>query len=250
MNRFPRLVAAPLIAALALLALGAAPAAAACPPFICYVDLTPTGGPYPVSGLPVFICPNTTVYPQAGRNADLTVPTPPYNDGCVTNDWLAAVIQVDVPLGCSGIKVVVDYDGVPEGWTLNVGDSETNNGFAGDSGSLPMGQNAEVQILDSTLTVYHAGDAPPIDQLAEAQLALEDSSFKVLVEDQFLSWGNPYANLDAHQALRNLFFLPDPVGSGENRTLYVGLNRVILPATGQNGSRNGCGARHAIIWTE
>jgi hypothetical protein len=38
--------------------------------------------------------------------------------------------------------------------------------------------------------------------------------------------------------------------AGENRTLYVGLNRVIDPATDQNTYRNGCGVRHAIIWTE
>jgi hypothetical protein len=242
MLKFPRLVAAPLVAALALLALGAAPAAANCPPFICYFDSTP-----PVGGN--FICPNSAVYPAAGRRADPVVNTN-FNPDCNAADWLAAVVQVNVPLGCSGIKVVVDYDGEPEGWTLNVGDSDTNNGFAGDGGSLPLGQNAEMQILDSTLTVYHAGDAPPIDQLALAQLALEDSAFKVVVEDQFVSWGNPYANLDAHQALQNLFFLPDPVGAGENRTLYVGLNRVIAPATGQNTGRNGCGVRHAIIWTE
>ena len=163
---------------------------------------------------------------------------------------MAAVVQVNVPLGCSGIKVLVDYDGEPEGWTVDIGDSETNNGFAGDGGSLPPGQNAEVQILDSTLSVFHAGAAPPIDEVAHAQLALQDGAIKFVVENQFLSWGNPYSYLDAHQVLNNLFFLPDPVGAGENRTLYVALNRVIYPATGQDTARNGCGARHAIIWTE
>jgi hypothetical protein len=241
-----------LAAVLLLAALAAAPAGAqTCPPFICYIDLTPTGAPYPISGVPAFICPNNTVYPAAGRRAELTVPTS-FNPGCTTTDWLAAVVQVDVPLGCSGIKVLVDYDGAPEGWTVNIGDSPTNNGFAGDSGSLPLGQNAEVQILDSTLSVFHGATAPPVDQIAHAQLALQDGSIKFVVEDQFLSWGNPYTFLDAHQFVKNLFFLPDPVGAGENRTLYVGLNRVVFPADppGQDVSRNGCGARHAIIWTE
>jgi hypothetical protein len=259
MNRSPQVAVArrlstlaPGLAAVLLLALAAAPAGAqpTCLPFICYVDLTSTGGPYPMSGPPAFICPNSTVYPIAGRRADLTVATPPFNDGCNPNDWRAAVVQVDVPLGCSGIKVLVDYDGEPRGWTVNIGDSPTNNGFAGDAGSLPLGQNAEVQILDSTLTVYHAATAPPVDQLALAQLALNDGAIKFVVENQFLSWGNPYTNLDAHQFVQNLFFLPDPVGAGENRTLYVALNRVISPAAGQDTSRNGCGARHAIIWTE
>lgn len=240
------------LATVLALALAAAPARAACLSFICYIDLTPTlpSGSYPVSSLPVFICPNDAVYPAAGRRAERTVPTPPFNDGCTTNDWLAAVVQVNVPVECSGIKVLLDYDGVPEGWTLNIGDSETNNGFAGDGGSLPLGQNAEMQILDSTLSAYHAGTAPPIDQIARADLALTDSSIKVVAEDQFLSWGGPYTQLDAHQFVKNLFFLPNPVGAGENRTLYVGLNRVIFPATGQDTFRNGCGARHAIIWTE
>jgi hypothetical protein len=239
-----------ILAGVLLAAVAVAPAAAQCPAFICYIDLTPTGGPYPISGLPVFICPNSTVYPAAGLRADLSVLTSPYNDGCTPNDWLTAVVQVDVPLGCDGIKVVVDYDGDPLGWTLNIGDSPTNDGFGGDGGSLPIGQNAEVQILDSTLAVYHAASAPPVDQVAQAQLALQDGSIKLVVEDQRLSWGNPHGQLDAHQVLRNLFFLPNPVGVGENRTLYVGLNRVISPTGGSNGSRNGCGARHAIIWTE
>jgi hypothetical protein len=227
------------VLAAVLLCLAAAPPARAqgCVPFICYVDLGPS---------PAFICPNSTVYPPAGRRSDPIVNTP-VNPGCDVSFWKAAVVQVDVPPQCSGVTVWVEYAGVPEGFTVNIGDSETNDGFAGDAGSLPIGQNAELQVLHEDLTVYSNATAPPVDTLAVQHLALQDGALKFVVKDQFVSWGNPYAVLST-PSLQKLFFLP--TGGSGNRTIYVGLNRTISPVNGPNGSRNGCGARHAIMFVQ
>lgn len=215
----------------------AAPAAAVtCQPYICYVDLGPN---------PSFICPNSAVYPPAGRRSDPVVITQ-YNPGCDVNFWKAAVVQVNVPPECSGVTVLVEYAGVPEGFSVNIGDSETNDGFAGDAGSLPIGQNAEVQVLQENLSVYSAASAPPVDTLAVQHLALQDGSLKFVVKDQSLSWGQPYSVLST-PSLQKLFFLP---ASGGNRTVYVGLNRVVSPVNGQNTYRNGCGARHALMFIQ
>lgn len=226
------------LAALLLGLSGVAPVEAqGCIPFICYVDLGPS---------PAFICPEATVYPSAGRRLDPIVNTS-VNPGCDVNFWKAAVVQVNVPAGCTGVTVLVEYAGVPEGFTVNIGDSETNDGFAGDAGSLPIGQNAELQVLHENLTVYSNAAAPPVDTLAVQHLALQDGALKFVVKDQSVSWGNPYSVL-ATPSLQKLFFLPPP-GTG-NRTVYVGLNRVISPVNGPNGFRNGCGARHAIMWVQ
>ena len=221
-----------------LLSLAAAPAGAQCVPYICYVDLGPS---------PAFICPNSAVYPPAGRRSDPIVITQD-NPGCDVNFWKAAVVQVNVPPECSGVTVWVEYAGTPIGWSVDIGDSDTNNGFGGDAGSLPLGQNAEVQILNETLGVYTAADNPGgVDTIASQHLALRDGALKFVVKDQFVSWGNPYSALSTPQ-LDQLFFLP--TGGTGNRTLYVGLNRVISPVNGQNLSRNGCGARHAILFVQ
>lgn len=223
-----------LLAALPLLA--AAPAFAQCPPFLCYLDLE--------SGSSV--CPNAQVYSK--------VVTHPIANGqhsatCDASFWKAALVQVDVPAACSGITVWLEYVGDPQGFTLNLGDSETNDGFAGDApGTLPAGQNAEAEIFGDQLRVYHTADMPPVDQLLVQSLELRDGAFKLVAKDQFLSWGQPYGELKT-PTLGELFFLQQ---GNDNRTLYVGINRVIRSDSpgDQNLSRNGCGARHAMIFVQ
>jgi hypothetical protein len=218
---------------LAGLASLAAPAAAQCPPFLCYVDLA--------SGQTV--CPNTAVYSHIQVDPIVSTPDSP---SCDVNFWKQAVVKVDLPAGCSGLTVWVEYVGKPEGWTVNIGDSETNNGFAGDSGSLPEGQNAEVQILDELMSVYSAATAPPVDRLTGQHFALTDGAVKFVVKDQFVSWGQPYGEL-ATPSVNKLFFLGP---NNANRTVYVALNRVVAPINTANNSRNGCGARHALLFTQ
>jgi hypothetical protein len=234
----PRSLVSVTLGVFALVTLTAIPAAAQCPPFICYVDL--------VQG--ASICPNDPVYPAASRNiAPIVIDAD--NPNCTPGPF-AAVVQVNIPDACTGVSVLVEYGGLPDGWTVNIGDSPTNNGFAGDSGSLPTGQNAEVQILDEDLSVYSAASAPPVDRLATAHLALTDGWVRFVVKDQYLSWGQPFSDVET-PSLGKLFFIPTPpVTAPANRTIYVGLNRVILPVGAPSSSRNGCGARHALIFTQ
>jgi hypothetical protein len=219
--------------ALALGSIAAVPASALCPPYLCYVDLA--------SGQ--FICPqqqNPVVYSNFQVSPIVIGPN---NPGCDAAFWKSFMVQVDLPQGCSGITVWVEYVGQPEGWTLDIGDSPTNNGFGGDSTSLPLGQNAEAQILDENMSVFSAADNPTdVDRLTLQQLSLLDGAIKFVVKDQFVSWGQPYGEL-ATPDLQQLFFLGP---NNANRTLYVGFNRVVA----QDQSRNGCGARHAIIFTQ
>lgn len=221
--------------ALASLALtSAASASQGCTPYLCYLDLAQGA----------FICPNQTVYPHVQVNP--TVNTE-YNLECDTTCWHAAVVTVEVPQECTGVAVWVEYDGEPEGWTVDIGDSPTDNGFGGDAGSQPAGQNAEVQVLDNILSVFGAASvAGGVEQLASQHLALDDGALRFVAQNQFLSWGQPFSSLESPSQER-LFFLPDNPVAPANRTLYVGLNRVISPVAGQNTSRNGCGLRRAII---
>lgn len=225
----------PCLLALAGLLLLAAPGAHAqqCVPYLAYLDLDAGGG-------------NILTHPNFQVTASHTAVNGQFNPDCQADDWRAAVLQITIPEPCSCAIVWVEYEGEPEGWTVNIGDSPTNNGFGGDGGSAPPGQNAEVQVLDQVLSVYSAADNPAdVDLLLSQSLGLRDGTLKFVVCHQSVSVGQPYAKLDTPD-LERLFFLDDDPGSPDNRTLYVGFNRVVNPIGGQNGSRNGCGARRAL----
>lgn len=211
------------------------PAEAQCPAFLCYADLW--------SGFTV--CPNSTIYTKVVTHP---IGNGPQNPTCDTALWKAALVEVTLPPECEGISVWLEYFGEPEGWTANVGDSPTNNGFGGDAGSQPTGQNAEVQILDELLSVFNAASVPEeVDRLVHQELRLRDGGFKLVAEDQFLSWGQPYGEIESSNLERMFFLSPQ----NANRTLYVGVNRVIASnsAGDVNVGRNGCGVRHAMIFT-
>ncbi len=223
---------------IALLALSffvvATPATAQCAPFLCYIDLE-NGG---------FICPNSSVY--SVLQVHPTVNTP-YNPTCNTAFFKAVVVKVEVPPECLSVSTWVEYNGQPEGFSLDIGDSPTNDGFGGDAGGAPVGQNAELQVLDNQVRVYNSASSPAeIEELSSATLALNDGSLKVVVKNQFVSFGQPYQSFSTPD-LKRLFYLPGSPAAPDNRTLYVGINRVIAPIDGQDLSRNGCGARRVLI---
>lgn len=210
-------------------------ASAVCTPFLCYIDLGAGG---------TSICPNTAVFSAIQSNP---VVSTPYNSTCTVANWRAVVATVNIPTGCTGVSVWVQYSGEPEGFTADIADSPTDDGFGGDAGSSPAGQNAEVQVLDDNVEVYNAATVPSdVDQFATQQVSLKDGALNFVVKDQFVSWGNPYTALSS-TGLKRLFFLPANPVAPDNRTIYVGLNRVVSPISAANGSRNGCGARRAIL---
>jgi hypothetical protein len=219
------------LAALALLALAAPPAAAVCQPFLCYLDM--------VRGFA--ICPQMDVY----MNKDGTWPIEPQDFDDLSGSCPATphglVVKVDLPADCTALEVITEFGDSPEGHLLNIGDSFTNDGFGGDAGSFPPGQNAEVHLFDNRLDVFTAADNPAdVDTVASANLALQDGALKFVVDDQFVSWGNPYTALETPD-LERLFFLGT---NPDNRTLYVGANRVVAGA-----HRTGCGVRHVLMFT-
>ena len=206
------------------LAIVPAAAHAVCPGGQFYVDLK-TGVTSPMAGvsftaLPVPVVPVTAACPLAAG-------------------WKMAAVKIVVPAGCTQANVVVEYEGLPSAWTVDLGDSPTNDGFGGDAGSNPP-YNAELQILAEDLAVYNGSANPAlVDNLAIAHLALTDSALKFVVKDQFVSWGNPHTILQTPKN-KILFSFTDPK---DPRTIYLGLNRVISGP----GARTGCGARRTLI---
>lgn len=225
------------------LLVAAAPAAvhAACPAGFVTLDLK-TGIPF-VSGP---LLPYVSYLPGGS-------PAPaPVIAGCpAAAGWKMAAIKIVIPPGtssdtnaCTQANVVVEYEGTPRGWTVNLGDSPTNDGHAGDGGTTE--HEAEVWVLNEDVALAPANLLAPLgidNPLVRQNLALTDGALKFVVKNQQVSWGQPNS-LVQMPATGNLFAIPDPtVPEADQRAIYLGLNRVI---TGR-GDRTGCGARRVLI---
>jgi hypothetical protein len=206
---------------------------AACPAGFALLDLK-TGTAYSTLGTYVSFHSFTGVLSG--------VPAPVPAAGC--SGWKMAALKIVIPgapNACTQANIVVEYEGTPKGWSVNLGDSPTNDGFAGDAGTTD--HDAELWILDEDLSLASASSGPIDSPLAMQHFALNDGSLKFVVKNQFVSWGNPYG-LVQEQATKNLFTIPDiTVPAADQRAIYLGLNRVI---TGRS-DRTGCGARRVMI---
>lgn len=216
------------------LLVAAAPAAvqAACTTGFAVLDLK-TGAAYSTLGASVGFTTGGTPSPV------------PATAACpAAAGWKMAVLRIAIPgapNACTQANVVVEYEGLPSAWTVDLGDSPTNDGFAGDAGTTD--NDAELWVLDENLSVANGGALAVVNNpLVLQHLALTDSSMKFAVKNQFVSWGGPYG-LAQSPASKFLFAIPDPtVPAADQRAIYLGLNRVIAGTY-----RSGCGARRVLV---
>ncbi len=163
---------------------------------------------------------------------NLDPPDPP-------DEFFSALVQIDVDPGadplCSCAEIIVEYEGEPQGWTLNVANSATNNGYGGNSPSDPS-YSAELQIDGKHMIVYGHYDNPPVDRIWRQETNLADGAIKFVVCDQFMSWSPVSGNLDTAVA-QVLFHVPDntPSAYNEEGDLFVAVNRVVRPTAGRVG---------------
>ena len=215
------------IASVLILALTAARAQAVCPAGQFYLDLK-----------------NCTTSAMAGVSFVSACAPAAVSAACpAAASWKQAVVKIAIPATCTQANVNVEWEGLPAGFTVNLGDSPTNDAFAGDAGTTT--HNAEMWIQNETLAVANgSGSALAIDNPLYLQhLSLTDSSMKFVVRNQYISWGQPFGFLQA-PASKNLFAIPDTsVVAADQRAVYLALNEVI---TGR-ADRKGCGARRVLV---
>lgn len=205
------------------LCLTAGAAHAACPTGVYYIDLK--------NGL------NGTI----GGTTQVSLQSPLVNSPTTAcgAGWKEAVLKVDLA-GCTSARLVAQYEGLPHDWTLNIGDSPTNDGYGGDAGTTP--NDAELWILGETLAVATSSPASVIDNpIYRQDLGLTDAGLEFVVKNQFISWGQPYSYLQT-PANKHLFAFPDSAVPTQGSTFFVGLNRVV----GTN-ARRGCGLRRLLV---
>jgi hypothetical protein len=176
----------------------------------------------------------------------LTLSTNAANDGT----FFMAAVKVNLT-GFTRACFTLDYEGTPVGWTLNVGDDSTNDGFGGGGPGLSSSV-AEVQILEEVLAMFSIAVGPgAVDQLVSERVRLFDGAFKVCVGDDLVTWGNPAGAINTANSKIG-FQIPDnapatgfsAAGNG-NRDIFAGFNRVV------NGTaRNGIGLSRVLITLE
>jgi hypothetical protein len=207
--------------------IGAAAAHAVCPAAPFYIDLK--------SGLVGTLGgPNTNV----GVSGFIASPVV----GCA--GWKEAVLKINFAGGCTKATIWAQWEGLPKAWTLNIGDSPTNDGFGGGVPGTTL-NDAELWVLNERMSVANGGST--VDTIYNQDQSLTDSALNFVVKNQYISWGQPYGFLQTPN-LKNLFALsavdPLDVTNGANN-IYAGLNRVIYNAPA-NG-RRGCGLRRVLV---
>lgn len=140
------------------------------------------------------------------------------------------------------IKIKYRSDEAPGEWSLNIGDSRSNNGYSGDSGHQT--HDSEIQILGTTMSIW--GSDVMVEKQGRDLKHVNDfvrpgQTVEFEISDQMVSWKSPQdtGNLRSHF----LFALADQAElEGEvNREIFVGINQVVA------GGRTGWGVESVEI---
>lgn len=169
-------------------------------------------------------------------NPFITLVQPPNDSN--GDSWLETLVKIDFQ-GFTSVKFIVDYGEIPSGWTVNIGDSVSNDGYGGDAGT--QSNDAEMQIANAGMAVFgNDYNTPPGAQIARGNvpnLVSKGSRIELEISNENLAWNNnkgrqnslnsPYLYATASQA--------DATGS-VNSNIYASFNRVISGRSDRLGS--------------
>ncbi|WP_293337890.1 hypothetical protein [Microcoleus sp. CAWBG58] len=82
------------------------------------------------------------------QNQFITVVQPPIDAN--GDSWLETLVKINFQ-DFTTVKFIVDYGETSSGWTVNIGDSASNDGYGGDVGT--QSNDAEMQIANGNMAV-------------------------------------------------------------------------------------------------
>lgn len=137
--------------------------------------------------------------------------------------------------GQPSVTFQVTYGSTPTGWTVNIGDSATNNGYGGDAGT--QSRDAEMQVVGAEMAIFGNDFNIPPGGLLKTITNIANTSYplNLQVKDQYLywqmyvvngSWSSPYL-----YALAGESDIEGPI----NYDIYAAFNRTINDP-GRSGS--------------
>ena len=148
-----------------------------------------------------------------------------------------ALIKVDMRQ-YRRLRLTAHFTGPSQRWSLDVGDSSTNDGYGGDAGNRFY--DAEVEIRDGVLDAYGSdllGDAPR-RMKTWSKAVTQGDTITLEIANEELSFNGPSGPKYLHdKALFALAGQSDPDNGGQvDYDVYVGVNRVISGRADRKGS--------------
>lgn len=155
-----------------------------------------------------------------------------------------AVLKIDFAAAAAANRIMfrVEYEGLPEGWTVNIGDSVRNAGTVGDG--VVNTADAQVSVFGQDILVY-GNELQQNEQLARIIDAVpSDGAVFFVISHMQLLWSAP----DAAELIQSQYlFLLDGNRYEEQRSdsnIYAAFNRTIANAV----ERDGSGVSRVTLW--
>lgn len=206
---------------------------------------TPTFKSAIAYGLPPHTVDSTTPRPSTRTTTPpISLELPPEGGvQLLEQDGESALLHINME-GHKSLYLELEFNGPSLNWSFNLGDSNTNNGWGGDS--MTAVNDAEIQILNGNLDVFgsdlldHYPEYPPKQRFMKSWKNVVGNNgglVKVIVADGQVTYIDPSGAKDTykHPALFALAGQED-AEAGVNYDLYLGINRVVL-----NSGRGGSG---------
>lgn len=185
----------------------------------------------------------TEVYEKKGLRLEL----PEQGVEVVRQEGDTAFVHIDMPEH-KRLALEIEFSGPSREWSLNLGDSDTNNGWGGDSGTAM--HDAELQVYNGSLDVYgsdlldHDPDYGNKVRFMKRweNVAQVGGVLRIEVADGEVTYIDSEGRRDTlrHRGLFALAGQEDP-DAGVNYDLYLGVNRVV------NGGRSGSGVSRVKV---
>lgn len=184
--------------------------------------------------------PSEPIASRPADDGDLTLELPPQGTKVLDQVGNRALVHIDMR-GRDRLILELQFSGPSREWSLNLGDSNTNNGWGGD-GCTAI-NDAELQILNGVLELYGSDllDTDPdygykVRFMKRWENVIgSDGKLRLEVADGKVTYLNSEGRRETfeHYALFALAGQPDRE-AGVNYDLYLGVNRVVAP--GRTGS--------------
>lgn len=157
-------------------------------------------------------------------------------------------LAVSLDPGTSGFTQVhfdVTYNAQPSGFTVDIGDSVTNNGGAGDAGT--QSNDAELQVLNQQFSLFGNDDSTPSRVLQVIDgFAASGATVSFTVRNDHVDWSDAAGTTGALDSPFLYALDGQPDGEGPvNYDVFAAFNRVI-----DGNYRSGTGASYVVITLE
>ena len=176
------------------------------------------------------------------------------SSGIAIQSWVGSelVLRVDLEpqpthLSANSVRFDICFDGNISGWTFNIGDSASNNGWGGDAAT--QSNDAEIQLgpIANQFVAYGDDDSGGAILHVEDDFAVDCSCTTVIVQDETVSWFHHFDTTDGLLNMPPFLFALNGQADFEgpvNHTIYAAFNRTISDPT-----RNGTGVSTVRVTT-